>query len=238
MRSKFLLFLLLAIQSQTISFAIQHELTDTEGKTIHAELVYLKGENLYLIREDGKHFTVPIDRFSNESQEIIRTWQEKRSRLGPLITNGEKLRVSVSYNKEIEESESITLFNPSVQILNQDIQQSYQEVKGTLIFIGKRLDTPSFRQVLNRQEFTLDLPRKSSEKWEGDPFQIHNNSDNDPYGYSVDGYILILQNYEGEIIYEHASKAEWTRLSEKALSLEEFYDYDKTLSKKMEPVIY
>ena len=52
--------------------------TDTQGRSIEADLIDLAGENARIRRADGTEFTLPLGTLSQPDRDFIRKWQEER----------------------------------------------------------------------------------------------------------------------------------------------------------------
>ncbi|MEO0795369.1 MAG: C39 family peptidase [Verrucomicrobiota bacterium] len=49
--------------------------TDASGRTMEAEIVeYTGGDKVTILRDDGKQFTIPLNRLSDADQEFVRNW--------------------------------------------------------------------------------------------------------------------------------------------------------------------
>lgn len=58
-------------------------LTDTQGRTLQAELVSSDGDNVTIKRDDGQTFTIPLSTLSESDRAAIKTWADKQASLIP-----------------------------------------------------------------------------------------------------------------------------------------------------------
>ena len=79
--------------------------------------------------------------------------------------------------------------------------------------------------VLKRQEFTLDIPARDEVRWTGKPFKC--SYDPDYGGYRYGGYVLVLKNRAGQIVYTKSSKTLWERSARNILAAESGLGYDR-----------
>ncbi len=79
--------------------------------------------------------------------------------------------------------------------------------------------------VWERQEFELDLPARKEVRWTGKPFKC--GYDPDYGGYRYGGYVLVLKNRAGEIVFTKSSKALWERSAKSIVNAKERFGYDR-----------
>ncbi|MFH1497234.1 MAG: serine protease [Verrucomicrobiota bacterium] len=60
--------------------------TDTQGRTLQAELLEKRGENIVVKRDDGLVFTLPLDRLINSDREYATAWKPKLLQVPPVET--------------------------------------------------------------------------------------------------------------------------------------------------------
>ena len=82
-------------------------LTDTEGRSIRADVIAVEGEQVRIRRDDGQVFNLPMERLSETSRRELRAWaQEQASKPQPLPPGAFEVQMSrVRFSAETRESD-------------------------------------------------------------------------------------------------------------------------------------
>jgi len=186
------------------SFAIT--VKDTKGRTMEIEVMsYTKSSgNVRIKRKDGNLFNVKISLFDEVSQkQIIATAPPAYPKLDISISAGKRRQkvAGSSYMKSNLVSISTKIKNPS-----QDID--LPKCKFTIILIGRNSKRYADRKmdwskILSVQKFESGLQASKELSHELQPITTKYDSDKDSSnagGWEYDGYLLIIQKPDGEIL--------------------------------------
>jgi len=216
---------------------------DKQGRSIDAEVVSVKGAMVTIKKNDNQQdYTLQISRFSEGDQEYIRKWNEDRLREGFTPTADSRFEVFVGFKSEDDLDEMgdfddrIQRLHPNVRLVNDELYDSYNEVSGILILVGESVFSSSEMKILSSQRISLKhTPLRGESKWNGRSVVNQYDEDNSAkYGYKYKGYILMLKNKDGQIIYRKASRNSWERKSYNHLArLGEGGVYDRNLDNRI-----
>ena len=149
-----------------------------------------------------------------------------------VLGSGSNLRVSVTRGKQVTTvkggsiGEKLADFKPGVKIQNSSID-NFPGNRVCLIMMGEDTTRPDSWRVICRREFDADLMASKTFEWEGDAFQQGYDRTYAKSGYDYDGYILLIRNSEGKVVFTAQSNPNWGKDPELAWNLEEGSDYDK-----------
>jgi len=182
--------------------------------------------------------------FSPEDQRYIQDWIEKQqkaldnadlqpdSRIVVRVFRGRNNKPN-AYG-DVDDRE--VMYQPRVQIQNDELEKSFKGIQGTVVYIGQSVFDRQHYKILNRQTFTIDAPKQSQVEWEGNPFQNHydDNPDNGhAFGHKYAGYLLVLKNRAGETVHVTASKSYWNQSPGSVLKADTSSNYDREFSRKI-----
>lgn len=197
-----------------------YTLTNTEGVSIEAQLIGMEPGGVKL-QLNGQVYIVPIANFSEESQKVINEWE--RAFLTRLTKDA---RIEVELNVRID-GEKFDLgverdtIHPEVIIKNRELERDFKGITGRVILISQHVEERDALQVLSDQTFEFEIARNKEFMWEGKPEKIayrdreHREYENGlrytwaKEGYKYDGYILMLRNDAGEVVYVDESRRGW-----------------------------
>lgn len=212
-----------------------HAFTSTDGKTVMAKLVKVAGQDVVILTDSGRSFTLPASRFSPEDQTYIKEWavaQEKQyvPKLEAFFGTGK----SDAKDGTDYDNRSQTL-RPSLRIENRDGSFSVQNAKGVLFIFGKSAVDSSLVRVLSKQTFPLTVGPLQKAFWEGNPIKVgYDTNYAAKFGFKYNGYLLVVENASGKIICVEGSTS-FTGKAEAALQLEEGDTADRNLRKTVSP---
>ncbi|MGJ3242329.1 MAG: hypothetical protein ACFE0O_05140 [Opitutales bacterium] len=241
---------LLVAGSPLAAEAAWRTFTDNNGRTLRAEILDTPAPDKVTIRrDDGRVFRdLNVGLFSADDQAHIRQWREERVKAldEADLTPDARLDIRVLRRRDddlnnygnIDDREVAYL--PRVRITNEEVERTFTGVKGTLVFVGESVLDGRVYKIIDRQSFTLDLPRRETTEWTGKPFE--NKYDDDgtngyAFGYKYEGYLLVLKNRQGQTVQLKASRSAWEKRPGPLLraSTRSAYDGD-FLRKQQEPV--
>lgn len=207
----------------------------SNGNEIQAVIVESQDENSVTIRrKDGQIFRdVPVSSFSEADRAYIKKWRKaERARFDDAdLKSSHRLEISVrrgvddEHNSYGDIDDRIVLFEPQVRIKNDEIRYSFKGVKGTLVIVGRGYLRDEEHVLLSRQDFSLDLPRKELASWGGTKFECR--YDPDYGGFDYGGYLVVLRNKAGEIVYSKGSRSSWEKNPELLLKAQKMFGYDR-----------
>jgi hypothetical protein len=105
------------IGAATCARAELHTFTDTQGRTIQAELLSVKDNQIRVRREDGQVFTLPFDSLVKEDITYIATWRRQHVEVklhftaSPFHVTAEHRNTEAIQTTTEKAGYSITLFN-------------------------------------------------------------------------------------------------------------------------------
>ncbi|MEP2776099.1 MAG: SHD1 domain-containing protein [Luteolibacter sp.] len=138
------LFLTLTFVFSALCYAETRDFTDTSGKQITAELVAVRGDEV-TIHMNGKEFTLPIGKFSEEDATYIREWAEANP--APAASAFKSSDLTVSIQKEVDR-------------IRQEKKEDYKDSTGKSS--GKLKD--SFDQTQNSEKYMVKVSNTVSKE--------------------------------------------------------------------------
>jgi hypothetical protein len=202
---KFILpFCLLSLSS----FAETTTITDLKGRSLKVELVKLEGSQLSF-KKAGKStiMSVSLEKLSKASAESVR---KKMSEIQADAAKNPPLEVKVVIKKNDRRMGDSSYMKrmaieATVGLQNKNLNIDAEECICTSIIIGEDQKVRDKYKVLGKQQFKLTPDHKMAE-FTTKPVYTEYDSDNQGYGniggYKYDGYILIVQNSDKDVI-EH-----------------------------------
>ncbi len=150
------IFLWLAVFGPVPAVGEYREFEDSEGRSIRAALVRASMEEVWIRREDGQSYRVPLERFSSEDQDYINRWRQLEQFRG-----GRGLEFNA--RRYVEERERAS----------HGVVTSRGEETGYRITLRNRTDQParnlrlSYRFYVERQSAADARPRTDRYNGEG-----------------------------------------------------------------------
>ena len=147
------LFFSLTVSHQPLRAEFR-ELTDSQGRSIRAEVKKVDGDEVTIERDDGRSFTISIDRFIEKDREYIRA-------KGLEIKNAVPPRLLIDFLRAKDDRENNygdpddrqVSFRPTVVIENKDRERTFDDVKVTCIVVGESVFTTDQLKLLAVENF-------------------------------------------------------------------------------------
>ena len=245
MLSRILFCIALLSSISLINGETMREFTNSQGSTLRAEILSVnRAEQVTLKRDDGRIFRdLPIDMFSNADRKYIRQWQanlEKALNNADIQANSD-FTVTVGkrrdddFNKYNDIDDRVVKYAPRVNIHNDEIKETFTDVRGTLIIVGQEILRKNEYAVLFREDFKLDLPPGEKTTLFRTKFRMA--YDPDYGGQNYEGYLILIKNRQDKIIFLKASKGIWEDNVNKLLKAKKGYTYDRKFNHQIGSVI-
>jgi hypothetical protein len=214
--------LIVAVFSGGLGAEEYRTMHNSEGSAIIAKVTDYdpaKGVSIQT-RAGQKYKHVRPHFFSPEDQQYFQTWHAAReaAKDDARLTADAKIKMYVKSsrdndlndkgdpdNREVE-------YEPAITFDNKDKDLSYQDVEGTLVFIGQSVLDKSEYHILYRQDFTVSLPARERTKWAGRAFKnVYDDygANGSAFGAEYEGYLLVLRDQKGRPVIVKASKSSW-----------------------------
>jgi hypothetical protein len=226
------------------SWAELRDLTDTQGRTIRAEVKGVEGGQVTIEREDGRSFTIGIDRFSEADREYIRA-------RGRDIRNSTPARMVVDFLRTRSDTENDyndpddrqVSFQPTVVIRNEDRTRSFENAEVICIIIGESVFTTRQLKILALDRLKGDLPLNETVRLTGKQVTLkydENPRNGHAHGYRYSGYIVVIRAQTGHLLYSQASRSAWMDegFAERVDDLRMDVCYDRDLKMEVAELVY
>ena len=220
---------LIPVAAATRTFA------SSDGTTIEAELIAVDSRDRTTIRRvDGRLFrNVPIEFFSDQDRKFIRNWkaQQQKALDNANITADSRVRISGVTNRYSEFIDYVDFdylfvkYKPKISFYNEELEETFTGVNGTLVLIGEHVLDSSVMGVLYSQKFKIDVPPKEKIEWKGKPFM--SRYDPDYGGFKYEGYLLVVRDQDGKVVQIKSSKSTWKDNFRKILKAKLKKPYDR-----------
>lgn len=189
------------------------ELTDTQGRSIRAEVKQVEGDEVTIQREDGRSFTIGIKRFTEADREYIRAkGLEIRNSIPPRLTVDFLQTRDDTANDYNDPDDRQVSFRPTIVIRNEDRTRSFENVKVTCLIVGESVFTTRQLKILALEKLRGDLPLNETVRLTGKQVTLKydENPDNGhAHGYRYGGYVVLIHAQTGHLLYSKASKSAW-----------------------------
>ncbi|MEM9025636.1 MAG: hypothetical protein AAGB06_01740 [Verrucomicrobiota bacterium] len=209
--------------------------TSSDGVTIEAELIAVDSLDRTTIRRvDGHLFReVPIEFFSDQDRKFIRNWKAEQQKAldNANITADSRVRINVGTNRDSDFNDygdiddQVVKYKPKISFYNEELEETFTGVNGTLVFIGEHVLDSSVMGVIYSQEFKIDVPPKEKTEWIGKPFM--SRYDPDYGGFKYEGYLLVVRDQAGKLVQIKASRANWKNNFQRILKAKLKTAYDR-----------
>lgn len=215
--------------------------TDQLNRTIEIELISTTGTSVTFRRtSDSKEFTLPINNFVADSQELIRKEASRvpvaMPKIQPDVTIGKRRQKGDSYYMVTQE------INTTVKLTNPSLTIPIPTVSGKIIFIGQDRRTPELLSILSTQSVETPLKPGETVTKVMDGFLTSYDSDNKGSGNiggaQYFGFILVLMDESGKVVVDHTSTGSLRQaISNKPSVLKQIITYPrgKFLTDKLDP---
>ena len=218
------------LSASGLSAADYRVFKNDDGVELEAEVVSCTAGKLVTVRRrDGRVFKgVAWSRFSAVDRKYLSNWAQAEAKKFSQADLDADARIKVTvlkgqdddFNDYGDIDDHVVKFAPRVIIDSDEKDRTFTGVTGVLVMIGQGYLRKSEYVVLKRQEFELDLPAREEVRWTGRPFKCGYDPD---YG----GYVLVLRNRAGEIVFTKSSKTLWERSARSIVNAKERLGYDR-----------
>ncbi len=124
---------------------------------------------------------------------------------------------------------------PKLKLINIDTNQNYEGYNGAFIVIGQSAVDPKAYSALMRHEFTFSLLARKTFEEVTAPVTTRYDTTGAKFGYKYDGWILIIKDPSGKIVFTKATSSPHEKLSEKADKLAKGSVFNKALESTASP---
>lgn len=227
--------LVLMFSAFGLSAADYRMFKSADGTPLEAEVLScVVGKSVTLRLPSGKVFKdASWSLFSVEDRKYLTKWAKAEAEKVDQADLDADARIKVTvlkgqdddFNDYGDIDDHVVTFEPRVIIDSDEKDRTFTEVTGVLVMIGQGYLRKSEYVVLKRQEFTLDLPPLEEVRWIGKPFKC--SYDPDYGGYRYGGYVLVLKNRAGDVVFTKSSKTLWERNARSIVNAEEGLGYDR-----------
>jgi hypothetical protein len=198
---------------QWSGWAEMRELTDNQGRSIRAEVKEVDGDEVTIEREDGRSFTIAINRFSEADQEYIRArGLDIRNSIPPRLTVDFLQTKSDRENDYDDPDDRQVSFQPTVVIRNADRTWAFENVEVTCVVVGESVFTNRQLKILAFEKLKGDLPLNQTVRLVGKQVTLRydeNPKNGHAHGYRYSGYVVLIHAQTGHLLYSKASKSAW-----------------------------
>jgi hypothetical protein len=215
--------------------------TDQKGRAIEIELVAMAGESVTFRRVgDVKEFTLPINNFATDSQELIRKEGARipvvLPKIQPEVIIGKRRQKGDSYYMVTQE------INATVKLTNPSLTLPIPTVSGKIVFIGQDRRTPELLSILSTQSVETAIRPKETVTLVMEGFLTSYDSDNKGSGNiggaQYSGYILVLLDEAGNVVLDQTTSGSLRQaMNNKPGVIKEIITYPKgkLLTEKLDP---
>jgi hypothetical protein len=229
--------------------------TDSMGRTLRGELVGVTGDFVTIKREsDGQNFTVkasgfsPIDiaYFKQHGLASTAGIEHQPSPAVPaagVSTETASLRLDVVVNpKKVDRNRpgrgnyaTIERITFKIDIRNTERQRGLPKAHGTILSLARVLSAPDESQIVGREEFDFKLDPVGSFEYESkDQAKAYFYGYNQSFGTRYTGYVLVVKDEAGKIVYASGSSETAAKHGEELLKLGLWDQFDKNYKKTKE----
>ncbi len=216
--------------------------TSSDGRQIKARIVEATNTSVTIRLDTGlKYYDVPLSRFSPEDRSYVRKWrEEERLKIDDADLNEDsKIKIRVHKGEDDDKNsygdidDRVVQVKPTVIVESDEIEKTFKDVNGTLVIIGEGVaaDKDKF-MILLRQDFTITLSPKSEVRWESRRTDFR--YDPDYGGVEYNGYLVVLRNKKGDVVFARSSRNPWEKYPEKLLKAKVKKGYDRDFSEPIE----
>jgi len=134
------------------------------------------------------------------------------------------------FNEYGDIDDRVVQFEPKVIIESDELYRTFTDVHGILILVGHGYLKKDEYAILAHQSFRLTLPAREKVRWKGKPFTC--SYDPDFGGFEYAGYMLVLKNRSGEIVFRKASRTVWETHAERLITARLRMGYNRDFTKE------
>jgi hypothetical protein len=123
-----------------------------------------------------------------------------------------KKRKTLVEENNLAQDDFIQSFEPSVLIVNKDINKKFLDNTVTVIALGESVEKKTEYKLLMKESFKFNIEPKGEYRWTGNPFTVKYDDyagNGYIFGHKYTGYIIIIENNNGERVLERATRKKW-----------------------------
>lgn len=209
--------------------------TSQDGATIEAKITACDYPHTVSIqRRDGSEFKdVSLSLFSIEDRGYARKWVDAQKKLKDDADLTSEAKIDISVHKGRDEDmndygdvdDRVITFEPGLVIDSRERNLTYQNVKGTLVVIGRGIIQDKTYAILDKQDFVVTIRPLEQARWDGKAFSCRYDPDYGGFEYS--GYLLVLRNKAGQITIIKGSKSVWEKNAKGILKAKKQTGYNR-----------
>ena len=204
--------------------------TSSDGRTLEAEISNVRGDDVVL-KVGIKTYTVPKSRLSEADQKYIEEWLVNRKK--NLVPDLE-IEINSGKNNRSDRKDSFDdkmgSFNFTIKIENEEQGFDLEDAKAFLVVLGEDCDFDDNYVVMQKESFKVSVKEGDTLEWKG-PEVSYKYDDSAPsyWGHVYYGYLFVIKNASGKVIYAKSSKPKFNDHIVKGLNLRLKQAVDKTL---------
>jgi hypothetical protein len=245
------LVLITALFAGSLSADEYRTLHSSDGKPLEAKVTaYDPAKGVSITTKSGqKYQDLGVERFSPEDQTYFNEWLAQRiaAKNDARLMHDSKIQMFVKSsrdndlndkgdpdNREVE-------YEPGITFDNEDKDLSYQDVEGTLVFIGQSVLDKSEYHILYRQDFTVTLPSGERTKWVGKSFKnVYDDyaANGSAFGAEYEGYLLVIRDKQGRPVIIKASKSKWKECVPAIMSADSRQGHSRDFSESFKKTVH
>jgi hypothetical protein len=212
-----ILSLLVCTQSLTADFRV---FTNTKGQSIEAQYIDGNSEHVNLRLKNGRVYKMRLDNLCEKDRTFCMNTQLELNRKKNKLSKDSRIEVSFLKKKRntlskvnnLAKDDYIQSFEPSVLIVNKDINNKFLDNTVTVIALGESVKKKTEYKLLMKESFKFNIEPKGEYRWTGNPFTVKYDDyagNGYIFGHKYTGYILIIENSDGERVFERATRKKW-----------------------------
>lgn len=215
------------------------EFTSTDGKTIEAEVLSIRGDQVVL-QIGTKQYTLPTTRFSEADQTYFEEWKvaEAKNIIPDLevdISTGKSNRLDT--NDEFDDRKGSFQF--SIKILNDERNYDLTNASATLVVVGEHCEKRNMYAVMQSSDFQLSVKEGDTFTWQGDKVSYRfDDSEPSRWGHQYYGYVLQIKNESGKIIFTKTLPSRFEGDEPKILAFKRGTAFDSDMKNQGNASIY
>lgn len=194
--------------------------TNTKGQSIEAQYIDGNSEQVRLRLKSGRIFKTSLDTLCENDREFCIKTQLELNRQNSKLKKDSRIEVSFFKKKRktlvkennLAQDDFIQSFEPSVLIVNKDINKKFLDNTVTVIALGESVEKKTEYKLLMKDSFKFNIEPKGEYRWTGNPFTVKYDDyagNGYIFGHKYTGFILIIENSDGERVLERATRKSW-----------------------------
>jgi hypothetical protein len=174
-----LLILSLLVCTQSLT-ADSRVFTNTKGQSIEAQYIDGNSEHVNLRLKNGRVYKMRLDTLCENDREFCINTQLELNRQNSILKKDSRIEVSFFKKKRktivkennLAQDDFIQSFEPSVLIVNKDINKKFLDNTVTVIALGESVEKKTEYKLLMKESFKFNIEPKGEYRWTGNPFTV------------------------------------------------------------------